>query len=384
MFAFNNFQSANSNPADFGIGNFAQHFNCNNNYHTEDWTGVGGTLAKMAPDAYSVKTIEIWTKAAAHSTAVIPGTVSSEEMAQMNVALDATGEWAVVGDTPIFFTVASCTNVFTVAFDADVPSAEGTLLGVVVASADLASSAEIRARRDAGGLVFGSHDGTGKFTTDNFGGTSGGTTAVAAGLHRILVEYDHRKTAEPYAIRGVTISVDGTNVYHSAGLSYFGRVAPLFAIGGAAITNTPTVVLAGLKVKNLTFTGGLFKNQTTGEDSFATVNGTAAATPSENLKLVRLFGLTPESAEVTFAIGGIDPASGTLSMEVLPPVANGSLSVLAKESLSDQKWVRAKVFTGADAKGGVVSLVDGDLDDFRFFKLRAEEGVPAKGSTVDF
>ena len=64
MFAFNNFQSANSNPADFGIGNFAQHFNCNNAYHTEDWTGVGGTLAKMAPEAYSVKTIEIWTKAA--------------------------------------------------------------------------------------------------------------------------------------------------------------------------------------------------------------------------------------------------------------------------------------------------------------------------------
>ena len=65
MFAFNNFQSANSNPADFGIGNFAQHFNCNNAYHTEDWTGVGGTLAKMSPSAYSVKTIEIWTKAAA-------------------------------------------------------------------------------------------------------------------------------------------------------------------------------------------------------------------------------------------------------------------------------------------------------------------------------
>ena len=62
MFAFNNFQLANDKPADFGIGNFAQHFNCNNGYHTEDWTGVGGTLAKMAPDQYSVKTIEIWTK----------------------------------------------------------------------------------------------------------------------------------------------------------------------------------------------------------------------------------------------------------------------------------------------------------------------------------
>ena len=69
LFAFNNFQSANSSPADFGIGNFAQHFNCDNGYHVEDWTFVGKTLAKMAPDQYSVKTIEIWTKPAAKETA---------------------------------------------------------------------------------------------------------------------------------------------------------------------------------------------------------------------------------------------------------------------------------------------------------------------------
>ena len=68
LFAFNNFQSANSSPADFGIGNFAQHFNCDNSYHVEDWTFVGATLAKMAPDQYSVKTIEIWTKPTAKET----------------------------------------------------------------------------------------------------------------------------------------------------------------------------------------------------------------------------------------------------------------------------------------------------------------------------
>ncbi len=61
LFAFNNFQSADSDP-DFGIGNFAQHFN--GDYHVEDWTGVSSILAKMAPDQYSVKTIEIWTKEA--------------------------------------------------------------------------------------------------------------------------------------------------------------------------------------------------------------------------------------------------------------------------------------------------------------------------------
>lgn len=68
LFAFNNFQSANDSPADFGIGNFAQHFNCDNSYHVEDWTFVGKTLAKMAPDQYSVKTIEIWTKPVAKET----------------------------------------------------------------------------------------------------------------------------------------------------------------------------------------------------------------------------------------------------------------------------------------------------------------------------
>jgi hypothetical protein len=94
MFAFNNFQSQNSNPADFGIGNFAQHFNCNNSYHTEDWTGVGGTLAKMAPDQYSVKTIEIWTKEKATDTdfptpyswidMYFPGLVSGWDSTQYN------------------------------------------------------------------------------------------------------------------------------------------------------------------------------------------------------------------------------------------------------------------------------------------------------------
>ena len=68
LFAFNNFQSANNSPADFGIGNFAQHFNCDNSYHVEDWTFVGKTLAKMAPSAYSVKTIESWTKPTAKAT----------------------------------------------------------------------------------------------------------------------------------------------------------------------------------------------------------------------------------------------------------------------------------------------------------------------------
>ena len=156
----------------------------------------------------------------------------------------------------------------------------------------------------------------------------------------------------------------------------------LFAIGGAAIASAPTDVLTGLKVKNLTFIDGLFKNQATGADKFATINGTAAATSAENLSLTRLFGLTHENCEVVFAIDDIDMTTGTLSMDVVPPVANGSLSILGKEDIADQNWIRAKVFSGADAQSGNVSLYDEDLSAYRFFRLRAEEGHPAKGSIV--
>ena len=306
----------------------------------------------------------------------IPGTVSQEAITFTNVFLDASEEWAVIGDKPIFFTVPSQTNVFTVAFDAYVPNAAGTVFGFEVSNST--TSNEIKARRTDDGTVKGLHSGYSAMGSDAF---TGGTTVLTPGAHRIMVEYDHRNGLTPASIRGTTIYVDGTNVYHSKGLSWSGRMTTLFAIGGAAITNTPTDVLTGLKVKNLTFIDGMFKDQATGADSFATVNGTAASSEA-NLEIVRLFGLTPENREVTFAIDAIDLASGVLLLDVSPAVANGSLSVLAKESLADENWTRAKVLTGADAKGGAVSLDDEDLLAYRFFQIRAEAGVQTKGTTV--
>ena len=59
----------------------------------------------------------------------IPGTVSSIELTQENVSLSIDGEWAEVGAQPIYITLGSATNSFTLSFDADIPDGVyGTLL----------------------------------------------------------------------------------------------------------------------------------------------------------------------------------------------------------------------------------------------------------------
>jgi len=60
VFAYNNWQSSSS-AAEFGIGNFAQHFW--GGMQTLDYTYTKG-LEKMNASAYRVKRIEIWTKSA--------------------------------------------------------------------------------------------------------------------------------------------------------------------------------------------------------------------------------------------------------------------------------------------------------------------------------
>ena len=64
LFAFNNWNGFDSNPPEFGIGNFSQHFyTANADPCTLDYTFTR-TFEKMNAAAYSVKRIEIWTKAA--------------------------------------------------------------------------------------------------------------------------------------------------------------------------------------------------------------------------------------------------------------------------------------------------------------------------------
>ena len=64
LFAYNNWRSS-TKEAEFGVGNFAQHFW--GGVQTLDYTYTKG-LAKMNAAAYSVKTIEIWTKPTAKAT----------------------------------------------------------------------------------------------------------------------------------------------------------------------------------------------------------------------------------------------------------------------------------------------------------------------------
>ena len=366
LFAFNNFRSANSSPADFGIGNFAQHFNCDNSRHSADWTGVGGTLAKMAPDAYRVKTIEIWTK----PVATIPETFSQTEITQSNVKLDAAEEWAVVGAKPIFVDVPPATGTFTLAFDAVIPSTSATIVSWAIGG----EGSDVRVRRtdDAANVVVWKYGATGAIAAAN--GTGGVSTPIPAGAHSIMVEYAHDK--------GTTVYVDYKVAYRSSSMHFSQYGVGRIALGGAA-TGDSDDLLAGLKVKSLSFIGRIYRDSTTGADAFVTGNGGALADAATNLSVVRLFGLLQNETEVVMTIDGIDVPGRGLSATVLPPVRNGTLSILGKRQLGDQKWIRAKVFRGSDAVGGDFSLDDDDLSAYRFFKLRAEEGLKTKGTEAD-
>ena len=96
LFAYNNWQSSSS-AAEFGIGNFSQHFHAGT--QTFDYTDTKN-LEKMNASAYRVKTIEIWTKAAA------------EEPAEREVYYKS-GYWGTGGDTSLAVTLADGTTETT-------------------------------------------------------------------------------------------------------------------------------------------------------------------------------------------------------------------------------------------------------------------------------
>ena len=318
---------------------------------------------------------------------VVPGTLSQEETTQSNVVLDSSGEWAVIQDKPIFFTVPSNTNVFTVAFDAYVPDGEGTVFGFQMTKDTITT--EIKARRTSGGTFGGFHTGTDAVTD-----YTGGTTVLTPGAHNIKVEYDHRNTLDPTQVRGTTIYVDGTNVYHATGLSWKDRSVTLFSIGGAAIATTPTDVLSGLKVKNLVFLDGvvsqtsyvaegesttenveltpkqayIYETQIRGREVNVKLNG--ASTSSANAaRLVDYFGL--ESADtvtnVVFDVESIDLsdiANGNIAItpEISPALVNGTLWLLGSENLSDWHEVGE---VGENSKFGT--------QNYNFFKFEIRD-----------
>lgn len=110
----------------------------------------------------------------------------------------------------------------------------------------------------------------------------------------------------------------------------------------------------------------------------ASLNGTAQSL-EETLRLMGLFGGDALADDgVTFNIGGIDMSDGTIRLDVSPAVAAGcSLSVFGKAALGD-RWQRLKV----NPEGSVVSIIDEDLADCRFFQIRAEFGEQTSGYAV--
>ena len=173
----------------------------------------------------------------------IPGTVSSIELTQENVSLSIDGEWAVVGASPIYVTLGSATNAFTLSFDADIPDGVyGTLLSWDSVSGTTALDSRVVITNDAAKQVIWRK-------ADGSLSTVGYTTSelIQSGEHYIELNWIHDS--------GATIKVDGETYYASGSLKFTGYLTSHLAFGGSAL-GSPDDVLAGLKVKNLNFRVG--------------------------------------------------------------------------------------------------------------------------------
>ena len=173
----------------------------------------------------------------------IPGTTSRIALTQENVSLSADGEWAEVGTSPIYVTLGSATNSFTLSFDADIPDGVyGTLLSWnSVLGTTILDSRVVITNDAAKQVIWRKADGTLS--------TVGYTTSelIQSGEHYIELNWVHNS--------GATIKVDGETYYASGSLKFTDYLTSRLAFGGSAL-GSPDDVLAGLKVKNLNFRVG--------------------------------------------------------------------------------------------------------------------------------
>lgn len=177
----------------------------------------------------------------------IPGTVSSIELTQENVSLSIDGEWAEVSTKPIYVTLGSATNAFTLSFDADIPDGMyGTLLSWDSVLGTTTLDSRVVITNDAAKqVIWRKADGTLS--------TVGYTTSelIQSGEHYIELNWVHNS--------GATIKVDGTVYYSSTDLKFSNYTTTKLALGGSVLgypDDAPDDVLAGLKVKNLNFRVG--------------------------------------------------------------------------------------------------------------------------------
>ena len=173
----------------------------------------------------------------------IPGTVSSIELTQENVSLSIDGEWAEIGTKPIYITLGSATNAFTLSFDADIPDGVyGTLLSWDSVLGTTTLDSRVVITNDAAKQVIW-RKANGTLSTVEY------TTSklIPSGEHYIELNWVHNS--------GATIKVDGETYYASGSLKFTDYFTSHLALGGSAL-GLPDDVLAGLKVKNLNFRVG--------------------------------------------------------------------------------------------------------------------------------
>ena len=109
-------------------------------------------------------------------------------------------------------------------------------------------------------------------------------------------------------------------------------------------------------------------------DETVKVNGTERSFAT-SAAAIKMFGLDALGEDgVSFNITNIDVSAGKFSIGITPAMQNGTLSVMAKRDFAD-RWQR--VLT--NPSGGVVSIDDADMCDYRFFQIRAELGEQELG-----
>lgn len=173
----------------------------------------------------------------------IPGTTSRIALTQENVSLSADGEWAEVGAKPIYITLGSATNAFTLSFAADIPDGVyGTLLSWDSVLETTSVDSRVVITNDAAKqVIWRKADGT--LSTVGYKTSE----LIQSGEHNIELNWVHNE--------GATIKVDGEPYYSSGSLKFTDYLTSRLALGGSAL-GSPDDVLAGLKVKNLNFRVG--------------------------------------------------------------------------------------------------------------------------------
>ena len=267
MFAFNNFQSQNGNPADFGIGNFAQHFNCNNSYHTEDWTGVGGTLAKMAPDQYSVKTIEIWTKEMPYEgpdpVAVwVAGEFDDDrsahggcEFALNGNTIDGNGNIVIGNSTTLGATIATPGyDNATVLVEYEIPSGGAPAANSVPASVFVTK--EMGALAGSGSSDLGGYWLNGSTVTTGYAFSSPAPSIPQKGY--LLISTPANSDSNPgnhYVAAYVGETVSALSGGETSGLRFTGAANRVTSVGIGGPTVAGAVPWAGMVIKNVAIFG---------------------------------------------------------------------------------------------------------------------------------